>query len=91
MPDDRVLVIGGTRGTGLLIARLLAQQGVAVRALARDPARATETLGAAVEVVPGDITRAETLSPAIEQVSHIVFTAGRRSNRPASEEAVRDT
>jgi uncharacterized protein YbjT (DUF2867 family) len=91
MPDDRVLVIGGTRGTGLLIARLLAQQGVAVRALARDPARATESLGAAVEVVPGDITRAETLSPAIEQVSHIVFTAGRRSNRPASEEAVRDT
>jgi len=91
MPDDRVLVIGGTRGTGLLIARLLVQQGVVVRALARDPARATETLGASVEVVPGDITRAETLSPAIEQVSHIVFTAGYRRNRPAREEDVRDT
>jgi len=34
MPDDRVLVIGGSRGTGLLIAQRLVQTGVAVRALA---------------------------------------------------------
>lgn len=86
-----VLVIGATRGTGLLIAQRLTQEGVAVRALARDPARATEALGSAVEVVAGDITRSETLPPAIENVSHIVFTAGRRSNRPAREESVRDT
>jgi uncharacterized protein YbjT (DUF2867 family) len=91
MSSDRVLVIGGTRGTGLLIARRLAQSGVAVRALARDPARATEALGPAVEVVAGDITHPETLPPALEQVRHIVFTAGRRSNRPAREEDVRDT
>jgi uncharacterized protein YbjT (DUF2867 family) len=31
------------------------------------------------------------LPPTIENVSHIVFTAGRRSNRPASEDSVRDT
>ena len=92
MPSDRrVLVIGATRGTGLLIARLLSQAGVAVRALARDPARATEALGPAVEVVAGDITHPESLPRAIESVSHIVFTAGRRSNRPAREESVRDT
>ncbi|HEX7976958.1 MAG TPA: SDR family oxidoreductase [Gemmatimonadaceae bacterium] len=91
MSSDRVLVIGGTRGTGLLIARRLAQTGVAVRALARDPARATVALGSAAEVVAGDITHPETLPPAIEQVHHIVFTAGRRSNRPAREEDVRDT
>ena len=35
-----ILVIGGTRGTGLLIAHLLTQQGAAVRVLARNPARA---------------------------------------------------
>jgi len=92
MPSERhVLVIGGTRGTGLLIAQLLTQRGIAVRALARDPARATRALGPSVEVVAGDITRPESLPPAIEGVSHIVFTAGRRSNRPATEDAVRDT
>jgi uncharacterized protein YbjT (DUF2867 family) len=91
MPSDRVLAIGATRGTGLLIARLLTQAGVAVRAVARDPARATEALGPAVEVVAGDITHPESLPPAIENVSHIVFTAGLRSNRPAREESVRDT
>lgn len=91
MPGDRVLVIGATRGTGLLIAQRLTQAGVAVRALARDPARATDALGPSVEVVAGDITRPESIPPAIEKVSHVVFTAGRRSNRPATEEAVRDT
>jgi uncharacterized protein YbjT (DUF2867 family) len=92
MPSDhRVLVIGGTRGTGLLIAQLLTRRGVAVRALARDPARATQALGPSIEVVAGDITRPETLPSTIEGVSHIVFTAGRRSNRPATEDAVRDT
>jgi uncharacterized protein YbjT (DUF2867 family) len=91
MPIERVLAIGATRGTGLLIARLLTQRGVAVRALARDPARATEALGPAVEVVAGDITHPESLPSAIEKVSHIVFTAGQRSNRPAREEDVRDT
>jgi uncharacterized protein YbjT (DUF2867 family) len=92
MPSDRrVLAIGATRGTGLLIARLLTQAGVPVRALARDPARATEALGPAVEVVSGDITHSESLPPAIQNVSHIVFTAGLRSNRPAREESVQDT
>lgn len=86
-----VLVIGGTRGTGLLIAQRLTQTGVAVRALARDPARATAALGPKVEVVAGDITHPDSLAPAMENVSHIVFTAGRRSNRPAREESVRDT
>jgi uncharacterized protein YbjT (DUF2867 family) len=92
MLNDRpVLVIGATRGTGLLIARLLTQAGVPVRALARDSVRATEALGPAVEVVAGDITHPDSLPSAIENVRHIIFTAGRRSNRPAGEDSVRDT
>jgi len=90
-PSDRVLVIGGSRGTGLLIAQRLVQAGVGVRALARDPAHATEALGPAVEVVWGDITQPDSLPPAVDKVSAIIFTAGRRSNRPAREEDVRDT
>jgi uncharacterized protein YbjT (DUF2867 family) len=80
-----VLVIGGTRGTGLLIARLLSQQGRAVRVLARDPGRAATLLDPTVEIVPGDITHPDTLPPALGGVAHIVFTAGCRSGRPFGE------
>jgi uncharacterized protein YbjT (DUF2867 family) len=80
-----VLVIGGTRGTGLLIARRLHQSGMAVRVLARDPDRATRVLGPGIDMVMGDVTKQGTLLGAVEDARHIVFTAGCRSGRPASE------
>lgn len=83
-----VLVIGGTRGTGLLIARLLHQRGTKVRVLARDPDRARRELGAAAEVVHGDITKPATLPAAMAGASDIVFTAGCRSARPARESTI---
>ena len=89
--DAPILVIGGTRGTGLLIARLLLQQGTAVRVLARDPARATRALGPAAAVVAGDLTREATLRPAVAGARHIIFTAGCRSGRPVREATVRRT
>jgi uncharacterized protein YbjT (DUF2867 family) len=49
-------VIGCTRGTGLQIARQLAARGAAVRAIARDPAKARTLLPEAVDVRPGDVT-----------------------------------
>ncbi len=52
--NDRVLVIGGTRGTGLLITRLLLRDGYRVRALARNDADAKRKLAAEVEIVVGD-------------------------------------
>ncbi len=92
MLDNRpILVIGGTRGTGLLIARLLVRQGLSVRALARDRERAAAVLGPAVEVLAGDITQADTLPRAMEAATHIVFTAGCRSGRPATAAKVRAT
>lgn len=87
----RVLVVGGTRGTGLLIARLLSQRGYGVRVLARDPVKASTELGPAFEVVAGDLTKAETLRPAIRDVDHIIFTAGAPSGRYASEALVKAT
>ncbi len=89
--DAPILLIGGTRGTGLLIARLLLDQGIAVRVLARDPARATRELGSAAEVIVGDLTRGPTLLPAISGARHIIFTAGRRSGRPVTPAQVRRT
>jgi uncharacterized protein YbjT (DUF2867 family) len=86
-----VLVVGGTRGTGLLIARLLLGRGYRVRVLARNPEQAARDLGKAIEVVAGDITRADTLPPAVRAADHIVFTAGARSGRYAPERLVKLT
>jgi uncharacterized protein YbjT (DUF2867 family) len=73
---ERVLVVGGTRGTGLLIANLLVRDGYRVRALARNPAQAALRLGSAVDVVPGDVTRPDTLTSAVKDLTHLIFTAG---------------
>ena len=89
--DRRVLVIGGTRGTGLLIARQLDRGGVPVRALARDPVRAARVLGPSVEVVAGDLTKPRTLPAAMTDVSDVIFTAGCRSGYPVREATVRAT
>ncbi|MPY88957.1 MAG: NAD(P)H-binding protein [Luteitalea sp.] len=89
--NDRVLVVGGTRGTGLLITRLLLQRGYRVRVLARDPARAASRLDSAVDVIAGDITKPDTLVPAVQGTSHIIFTAGVHSGRIARERLVKIT
>ena len=91
MTDKPILIIGGTRGTGLLIARLLDHRVLPVRVLARDPVRARTTLGSRVEVIAGDVTKKETLPRAIEGTSHIIFTAGCRSGHPASETRIKAT
>jgi uncharacterized protein YbjT (DUF2867 family) len=88
---ELVLVIGGTRGTGLLITQLLLEQGYSVRVLARNPGRAVSRLPAAAELMAGDITLPESLPPAVSGVNHIVFTAGVPSGRVARESLVRMT
>src|SRR5262245_58766812 len=87
----RVLLIGGTRGAGLLIARLLHQRGYQVRVLARNPAAAAAELGLSFEVVAGNLTMAETLPAAVADVDHIIFTAGAPSGRYAPERVVKAT
>ena len=91
MSDRPIVVFGGTRGTGLLIVRLLDRQGVLVRVLARNPARALAALGPTIEVVPGDLTKPETISPAVSNAAHIIFTAGARSGYPVTEATVEAT
>lgn len=89
--NDRVLVIGGTRGTGLLIARSLLQRNYRVRILARDLDRARRRVDPAAELVVGDITQPATLQSALRGSDHVVCTAGVHSGRYASDSLVRRT
>jgi uncharacterized protein YbjT (DUF2867 family) len=91
MAVQRILIIGGSRGTGLLIARRLSERGDTVSVMTRFPERTRALVGSAIQVVAGDITQPATLLPAIDDADQIVFTAGVRSGRPASQSKIRVT
>ena len=85
----RVLVVGGTRGTGLLAVHLLEQQGHDVRVLARDPRGLGAPRGPSLEVVQGDVTKPDTLVRALQGVRAVLYTAGVRSGQLAGEGRIR--
>jgi uncharacterized protein YbjT (DUF2867 family) len=85
--EERVLVIGATRGTGAEIVARLLRDGFVVRALARNASAARAKLGSDVEVVAGDVTRPETIVPAMQSAGHVIFTAG-VTRPPASERSI---
>ncbi len=87
----RVLVVGGTRGTGLLAVHLLEQQGREVRVLARDPRRVRARTGPSMEIVQGDVTKPDTLVKALQGVRAVVYTAGVRSGHWAGEDRIKHT
>ncbi|SHG23975.1 NmrA family NAD(P)-binding protein [Streptoalloteichus hindustanus] len=64
-----ILVVGATAHFGRQTVEALLESGQKVRALTRDPEKAT--LPAGVEVVGGDLTRPETLAPALEGVTTV--------------------
>src|SRR3954471_2244940 len=70
-----ILVTGATGNVGAELVRTLAAAGEPVRALVRDPSRAT-SLPDGVEAVAGDLNRPETLEPAIEGVRGVHLLAG---------------
>src|SRR3954462_13934028 len=70
-----ILVTGATGNVGAELVRTLAAAGEPVRALVRDPSRAT-SLPDGVEPVAGDLNRPETLEPAIEEVRGVHLLAG---------------
>ncbi|GAA2417776.1 NAD(P)H-binding protein [Streptomyces glaucosporus] len=65
----RILVTGATGLVGRHVVEQLVREGVEVRALTRDPAKAG--LPPQVEVVPGDLTRPETVAPALQGVDRM--------------------
>jgi uncharacterized protein YbjT (DUF2867 family) len=86
---EPILVIGGTRGTGLLIARLLHRQGQRARVLARDRGRELTLFDSSVQVLEGDVTKPQTLGPSIKAAEHVILTAGCRSGYPVREPQVK--
>jgi nucleoside-diphosphate-sugar epimerase len=71
----RVLVTGATGFTGGHLARALASQGAAVRALVRDPARAADLAAAGIELVTGDLTDPPSVTRAAAGVDVVYHVA----------------
>lgn len=89
MADRRTLVIGGTRGTGLLIVQRLLDANHEVRVLARNPQAARRNVPDQAQIVRGDLAEHASLLPAVEGMQAIVFTAGVPSGTCATEQTVR--
>jgi uncharacterized protein YbjT (DUF2867 family) len=79
-----VLVVGATGSVGRLVVEEAIQQGYAVRALVRDPAKARR-LPREAQVVVGDVTRPDTLPAAVDGVDAIVFTHGSNNGKAGAE------
>jgi uncharacterized protein YbjT (DUF2867 family) len=69
-----VLVVGATGSIGQRVVSEAIRQGHTVRALVRDARRGR--LPPETQLVVGDVTRPETLPPAVDGVDAIVFTLG---------------
>jgi uncharacterized protein YbjT (DUF2867 family) len=69
-----ILVTGATGTVGRAVLRLLAERGVAARALTRDPARASALAALpGIEVVAGDMAQPETLATALRGVTRALL------------------
>ncbi|MFG1947579.1 NAD(P)H-binding protein [Nonomuraea sp. NPDC048826] len=66
---NKILVTGATGNVGGHVVTELARAGLSVRALVRDPSRAR--LPEQVDVVTGDLTRPETVEPALAGVEKV--------------------
>jgi uncharacterized protein YbjT (DUF2867 family) len=66
-----ILVTGATGQVGREVVRQLAAESEPVRALVRDPARASHLRLPGVDVVIGDMGRPETLDPALQGVDRV--------------------
>ena len=74
-----VLVAGATGGVGKRVVQRLQQRGYKVRALVRDANRARQILGENVELVEGDITLPETLTPQVtKDIEALICCTGTR-------------
>ncbi len=81
MPEGTILVTGATGFIGGRLVRRLAGAGLSVRALVRDPARASLPEG--VEIVQGDLADAASLQSACDGAAAVVSCAAITGDKKA--------
>jgi dihydroflavonol-4-reductase len=79
----KAAVTGATGFVGAHVARALAEQGGAVRATFRDPARLDRLTGVEVDPVKADVLDRASLRRAFRGCEMVFHTAGRVNSRPA--------
>jgi uncharacterized protein YbjT (DUF2867 family) len=79
-----VLVAGATGGTGRAMVRNLLGQGYAVRAFARDAAKARVVLGDDIEYAEGDVRDIETINAAMLNVRFVISSIGGSRDDPTN-------
>ncbi len=67
-----ILVAGGSGRLGTLVVKRLADRGLEVRVLTRDPSRARHLGDAAIDIVEGDVRDAASLERAVEGATVVV-------------------
>ena len=85
-----ILVTGATGTAGSEVVRALIERGRAVRVLARDPVRARDLFGPAVEVVSGDFDDALSVRAALVGAEQLFLSCADDPRRVAWESAAID-
>jgi uncharacterized protein YbjT (DUF2867 family) len=85
-----IVVTGATGTAGSEVVRALIERGLAVRVLARDPVRARDLFGAAVEVVSGDFDDALSVRAALVGAEQLFLSCADDPRRVAWESAAID-
>ena len=78
----KILVAGGTGFVGSAIVHALRARELEVRVLARRAESASHLGALGVELVPGDLTKPETLAPAVAGCTHVVNLVAILKGRP---------
>jgi NADH dehydrogenase len=84
----KILVTGGTGFIGPKVVHALRVKGHDVRALVREPARASRLAGWGAELVPGDVTDPASLTAAANGCTHVVHLVAIIRGKPADFERV---
>ena len=90
-----ILIVGATGNLGGHVARQLLQQGLAVRAMTREPMRASALEAAGAEIVRGDLRDKESLRTATRGVravvsaSHSILGAGKSASARVDDDGQR--
>lgn len=86
--NRRILVLGGTGTLGLPVSQSLVQAGHQVRVLARDGEKASQMLGAEIEVVEGDARNKQDIRNALTECDAVHISLPLQSELAAMKQVI---